>query len=152
MVSRIRAAVKISKPPLAVIFNAPTMEWSSWDFKLVKALELYDEMKTGTGMPIYWDRSDRVRFEVGSYTSKSKAVLDRAEEKAGESKSKNYGKVFYATPKTMDGGMLPTLDEWLAEQEEKRARTAGNFRVPEAEAAPFSNANWKPKNKGVELG
>jgi len=136
-----------------VIFEAPEREWTRWDFRLIKALELYDDMKTGTGMPMYWDRSDRVRFELETYTSKSKAVLDRAEEKAAEGKSKNYGKVFYTVPKTMDGGPLPTLEEFLAEQAEKRSRMAGNFRTPTGgPREAFSNADWKPKNKGVELG
>lgn len=152
MVPRVRAAVKINKPPLAVIFEEPEREWTRWDFRLVKALEIYEDMKTGTGMPMYWDRSDRVRFETESFVSKSKAVLDRAEERASQSKTKNYGKVFYAVPKTMDGGPLPTLEEFLVEQAEKRARMAGNFRAPTAPGAAFSNADWKPKNKGVELG
>lgn len=131
--------------------NDPDAKWTRWDYKLVKALELYDNMLAGGAYPVYIDRSDRVRFEVKSYTSKSKAVLDRAEEKAASSKTKNYGKIFYAVPETIDGGPLPTLEEFLDEQAEKRSREAGNFRVTGADAK-FSNANWKPKNKGIELG
>lgn len=150
MVPRIRAAVKAKQPPLAVILEDPEHEWTRWDYRLIKAFELFEDMRQGTGMPIYWDRSDRVAFDAESYTSKSKAALDRAEERASKGKSKNYGKIFYAVPRTVDGGPLPTLDEFLAEQEEKRARTAGNIRVPTEDSA-FSNANWKPKNAGVLL-
>lgn len=150
MVPRIRAAIKVNQPPLAVMFNAPKAEWTAWDYKLIKALELYDDLKQGTGVPLYWDQSDRVRFELGTFTSKSRAVLDRAEERARDSKSKNYGKTFYVIPETVDGGPLPTLEEYLKEQQDKRAAQAGNFRVKDN--TPFSNANWKPKNKGVELG
>lgn len=146
MVPRIRAAVSISKPPLGVMFDDPAHEWNVWDYRLVKALQIYDSMMQGN-IPIYWDRSDRVRFEVGSYVSKSRAVLDRAEERAREGKNKNYGKVLYAIPHTIDDGPLPTLEEWLREQEEKRANQAGNFRV--SDNAPFSNSNWKPKDAPI---
>ena len=131
-------------PPLAVIFEDPEHKWNKWDFRLVKALEIYDNMTNGTGIPIYWDRADRVRFEVGSYVSKSKAALDRAEENAKKGKAKNYGKIFYAVPETVDGGPLPTLDEYLEEQATKRAERAGNIRV--RNNVPFSNADWTPED------
>lgn len=141
--------MKISQPPLGVLSNDPDAKWTTWDYKLVKALEIYDNMMAGGAHPMYIDRSDRVRFEVKSYVSKSKAVLDRAEEKASSSKSKNYGKILYTVPETIDGGPLPTLEEFLEEQADKRSREAGNFRV--SDKAQFGNAGWKPRNKGVEL-
>lgn len=119
-------------------------EWTRWDYRLVKALELYDDMKAGTGIPIYWDRSDRVRFETKAFTSKSKAALDRAEESAQKGNAKNFGKVFYVVPETIDGGPLPTLQDWLEEEAEKRSRTTGNFRVAAAQRVPFSNEGWTP--------
>src|SRR5690606_24835239 len=119
------------------------------DTKLIKAFEIFEDMRQGTGIPVYWDRSENVYFELGSYVSKSKAVLDRAEEKMREGKSKNYGKILYAIPHTRDGGPLPTLDDFLKEQAEKKQASAGNFRVKEN--VPFSNANWKPKDAGVLL-
>ena len=125
------------------VFEDPNHEWGKWDFRLAKALELYEDMLVG-GVPIYWDRSDRVNFLTGSYTSKSKAALDRAEEKARESKNKNYGKVFYPIPKTNDGGPLPTLEEWLAEQKLKKQMSAGNITVGGSE---FDNAHWTPPEK-----
>lgn len=132
-----------------MIFDAPEREWTKWDFRLVKGLEIYDGMMQGN-IPIYWDRSDRVYFELGTYTSKSRALLDRAEEKARDSKSKNYGKILYAIPHAVGGGPLPTLEEYLEEQAEKKKLQVGNLRVKDN--SPFSNAEWKPKDAGVLLG
>lgn len=114
------------------------------------ALQLFEEMQSGTGVPLYIDRSDRVRFETGSFVSRSKAALDRAEEKASQSKTKNYGKVFYPIPVTVDGGPMPTLEEFLEEQRVKKEMSAGNIRI--SEDGKFSNSNWKPKDQGVLLG
>lgn len=122
-----------------MIFEEPEREWSHWDFRLVKAFQIREEMLMG-GVPIYLDRSDRVRFEVESFVSKSKAALDRAEEKASNSKQKTYGKIFYPVPKTVDGGPLPTLEEWLEEQRRKNAMKVGNIRL----GGEFDNAQWSP--------
>lgn len=122
-----------------MIFDEPEREWSHWDFRLVKAFQIREEMLMG-GVPIYLDRSDRVRFEVESFVSKSKAALDRAEEKASNSKQKTYGKIFYPVPKTVDGGPLPTLDDWLEEQRTKNAMKVGNIRL----GGEFDNAQWSP--------
>lgn len=124
-----------------ILEDASHTEYNMWDMRLVKAVELYENIRSGSGVPIYWDRSDRVVFEAESYVSKSQAALDRAEEKAANSKTKNYGKVFYPVPRTTDGGPLPTLDEWLVEQEQKRQMMAGNFDL----GGQFSNADWKPE-------
>lgn len=123
-----------------MIFDDPTLEWSFWDYRLVKALVLYDNLQQGTGVPLYIDRSDRVRFEVGSYTSRSQAALDKAEEKAKKKKDKAYGKVFYPIPITVDGGPLPTLEDFLDEQDERKQMMAGNIRI----AGEFSNQGWEP--------
>jgi hypothetical protein len=120
----------------------PEHQWGKWDFRLVKALELRDEMVQG-GVPIYWDRSDRVVFTAEAYVSKSRAALDKAEEKARNSKAKNYGKVFYPVPQTTDGGPMPTLEEWLEEQRAKKGTTAGYNPYAQV-GGEFSNANWKP--------
>lgn len=97
-------------------------------------------MQSGTGVPIYWDRSERVDFEVGIAYSKSRAVLDRAEEREMNSKTKSYGKSFYPIPRSKDGGPLPTLEEWMEEQAARKAAEA------QAKAnkppTPFSNAQW----------
>lgn len=91
-------------------------------------------------MPIYWDRSDRVRFTAKSFISKSKAVLDQAEEKARDGKAKNYGKVFYPEPVTIDGGPLPTLEEYLEQEKRKRDMAAGKVKLVDND--PFSNSGW----------
>lgn len=124
------------------IFENPKHEWCKWDFRLMKALELQADMLQGN-IPVYWDRSDRVRFEIESYISKSRAALDRAEEKAREGKDKNYGKVFYPVPKTIDGGPLPTRDEWLEEQAKKKAMSVGKIKFTND---PFDNAAWAPES------
>ena len=129
-------------PPLGMINRDPDAKWTKWDFKLVTGLELYDNLATGSGFPVYIDQSDRVRFELNSYVSKSKAVLDRAEENASKGTAKNHGKVFYVTPETIDGGPLPTLEEYLEEKARKDAQKAGNFRA--SDRTPFTNAGWTP--------
>lgn len=112
-----------------------------WDYRLVKALRTHEDLVTGTGVPIYWDRSDRVAFEAHSFVSKSKAALERAEEKASKGTTKNYGKTFYAVPKTTDGGPLPTLEEFVEEQRLRREMSAGKIKVT---GDKFSNAAWTP--------
>lgn len=144
MVPRIRAAIHANKPPLMFILEDPKHEWGKWDIRLAKAYELNQDITNG-GVPIYWDRSERVAFEVGSFVSKSKAALDRAEEKASKGKTKNYGKVFYPIPKTIDGGPLPTLEEYLEEMRENRAGRAGSqWDTSVDRHSPYSNADWKP--------
>lgn len=141
---RIRAALNVNQPPLMFIFNDPShTEWGAWDIRLAKAYALREEMLSG-GVPVYWDRSERVFFDVESYVSKSRAALDRAEERAQKGKKKNYGKVFYPVPRTIDDGPLPTLEEWLEEQRKIKERTTTNFRVKDG---PFSNAGWKPRQE-----
>lgn len=113
MKPRIRAAVKAGKPPLMFILEDPShTEWTRWDIRLAKAFEIHEDLLVG-GIPVYIDRSERVEFDLKSYISKSRAVLDRAEDKARNSKKKNYGKMWYVVPRTTDGGPLPTLEEFL---------------------------------------
>jgi hypothetical protein len=71
------------------------------------------------GIPIWWDESDRVTFDVKARYSKSRAAIERAQEKDSKKKSKQYGKYFVAEPRVMDGGDLPTLQEWIDEQDKK---------------------------------
>ena len=138
---RIRAAISIGKPPLALVLEEPGRDWTRWDFRLVKGLIIHDETITSSGVPIYWDRSERVDFEVGVAYSKSKAALDRAEEKEEKSKSKSYGKVFYPIPRTVDGGPMPTMEEWLEERAKHKEAAARIKRKP----SPFGNEGWTPE-------
>ena len=52
--------------------------------------------------------------------SKSRAAIERAQEADGKKKSKSYGRYFIAEPRVMDGGEMPTREEWLEEQERKK--------------------------------
>lgn len=124
--THIRAALEAGQPPKAMIFNDPThTEYDRWDYKLVKAYHFLQDYTNGS-FPIWWDESDRVTFDVKTKISKSKAALTRAEENAAKRQGSNGkatpGKYFYAVPRTMDGGPMPTFHEWQEEQMAKNAR------------------------------
>jgi hypothetical protein len=111
-------------PPKAMIFNDPThTEYDAWDFKLVKAYHFLQDYTSGS-FPIWWDESDRVTFDVKSKVSKSRAAIARAEQKQNNAPNSKPtpGKYFYAIPRPIDGGPMPTFDEWVKEQEEKAGR------------------------------
>lgn len=144
MVPRIRAAVATGLPPLRIIFEDEShTEWTMWDMRLVTALEIYTSMINGEGVPYHWDKSDRVVFETQVLTSKSLAAVQRREKKMAEGKSDNFGKTIIAVPRTVDGGPLPTLQEYQEERRLKEQMMAGNIRVGSGE---FSNADWKPES------
>jgi hypothetical protein len=115
--------VKSGQPPLAVIFDDPTHDkWDVWDYRLFKAHYILEDWYRD-GIPIWWDESDRVTFDAKARVSKSRAAIERAQEADSKKKSKSHGRYFTAEPRVMDGGELPTRDEWLAEQEVKRGET-----------------------------
>lgn len=74
------------------------------------------------GVPIWWDESDRVAFDAEARISKSRAAIERAQEKAGKSKTTVHGRYFVAKPVVIGGGDFPTRAEWLEEQERKSGR------------------------------
>jgi hypothetical protein len=77
-------------------------------------------------VPIYWDESDRVAFDVGTGKSKSRAALDRKERSWEKKKpAEKDGVYFYPIPRAIDGGMLPTREEWIAEKQAKQGRPEG---------------------------
>lgn len=116
-----KAAVKSGQPPLAVIFNDPEhKKWDAWDFKLFKAHYILKDWYRD-GIPIWWDESDRVTFDAKARISKSRAAVERAQEADGKKKSKSYGRYFVTEPRVMDGGEMPTRDEWLQEQLAKKS-------------------------------
>ena len=111
-----KAAVEAGLPPTAVVFNDPNhKEWTEWDFKLLKAHHLVQDWYRD-GIPIWWDESDRVTFDAKARVSKSRAAIERAQESASKNKKPSPGRYFIAEPRVMDGGELPTRDEWLEEQ------------------------------------
>lgn len=95
-------------------------EWNVWDYRLFKAHYILEDWYRD-GIPIWWDESDRVTFDAKARTSKSRAAIERAQESDGKKKQKQYGKYYIAEPRVMDGGKMPTRDEWLDEQEKKQS-------------------------------
>jgi hypothetical protein len=80
-------------------------------------------------VPIYWDESDRVAFDVGTGISKSRAALDRKEEQDSKKDTKTHGKYYYPIPRTIDGGPLPTREEWVKEKLAKKGVERGGPRA-----------------------
>ena len=104
---------------MAVIFSNPKhKKWTMWDYRLIKAHYLLEDWYRD-GVPLWWDESDRVTFDAKARFSKSRAAVERAQEADGKKKSKAYGKYYIAEPRVMDGGDMPTREEWLEEQERK---------------------------------
>ena len=117
----LKAAAGIGHPPTAVIFSDPShTEWTVWDYRLIKAHYILQDWYRD-GVPLWWDESDRVTFDAKARVSKSRAAIERAQEADGKKKKKTPGRYFVAEPRVMDGGELPTRDEWLEEQEKKNA-------------------------------
>lgn len=118
----LKAAVHSGQPPIAVIFNDPShKEWNEWDYKLFKAHYILQDWYRD-GIPIWWDESERVAFDAEARVSKSKAAIDRAQEKANKGKTTVHGRYFVAKPQVVDGGDFPTRGEWLEEQARKSGK------------------------------
>jgi hypothetical protein len=98
-----------------------------WDYRLIKAHYLLQDWYRD-GVPLWWDESDRVTFDAKARFSKSRAAIERAQEADGKKKSKAYGKYYIVEPRVMDGGDMPTRDEWLEEQERKSGATKVDHR------------------------
>lgn len=121
----LKAAASIGHPPTAVIFSDPEhTEWTVWDYRLIKAYYLVQDWYRD-GIPLWWDESERVTFDVKGRVSKSRAAIERAQQKDSKKKSPTPGLYYTAKPRTIDGGELPTREEWLEEQKAKE----GNQRV-----------------------
>lgn len=123
----IKAAVDSGQPPSAVILSDPERtQWTETDYRLVKAYYLKQNMMSGS-FPVWIDRSDRISFEVKSFISKSEAALERRQEQDNKNNAvSSHGKRYYAVPQTMDGGPMPTMQEYLeAEAEKKGDRRPG---------------------------
>jgi hypothetical protein len=122
LVPRIRAALDAKVPPTAIILRDPDRkEYGSWDLRLAAAFHIYEDLMRGN-IPVYWDESDRVAFDVKTGVSKSKAAIQRKEEQV---KKPVPGQYFYAVPRTIDGGPLPTYEEWIAERKAKQGVDRG---------------------------
>lgn len=104
-------------------------EWDEWDFKLFKAHYILKDWYRN-GIPLWVDESDRVTFDALPRVSKSRAAIERASEKESKKKTKSHGVYFIVEPRVMDGGELPTREEWLEEQERKRSEPQERRRPP----------------------
>lgn len=108
----LEVAVQLGQPPTAVILNDPShTEWTPIDYKLAKAHTL---RKTYGDVPPWIDRSDRVSWDVKTFTSRSAAAIEK---KQASEKKQVPGRRYYAVPRTVDGGPLPTMQEFLEEQQ-----------------------------------
>ena len=122
----LRVAVQSGLPPIAVLLNDPDhKEWTELDFKLAKAYEL---RKTYGDIPPWIDRSERVSFDAKSFISKSAAAVERAQHRDQVNSSKQgnspkFGKRYYAVPRTVDEGPMPTMQEWLEDQRRLNGET-----------------------------
>jgi hypothetical protein len=113
-----------------MIFDDPSHDkWDIWDYRLFKAHYILEDWYRD-GIPVWWDESDRMTFDAKARVSKSRAAIERAQEADSKKKSKSHGRYFIAEPRVMDGGDMPTRDEWLKEQEIKRG--APQQRPPKA--------------------
>jgi hypothetical protein len=139
LVPRIRAALDAGVPPTAIILRDPgRKEYGAWDLKLAAAYHIYSDMLRGS-VPVYWDESDRVTFDVKVGKSKSRAAIERREEADSKGKKDTKGLYYYAVPRTIDGGPLPTLDEW----HEERLRKAG-VQDKRQQASPMLGLDGRP--------
>lgn len=101
-----------------------------WDYRLIKAHYILEDWYRD-GVPLWWDESDRVTFDAKARISKSRAAIERAQEAESKKKKSTPGRYFIAEPRVMDGGELPTRQEWLEEQEKKKG--APQVRPPRSE-------------------
>ena len=93
-----------------------------WDYRLIKAHYILQDWYRD-GVPLWWDESDRITFDAKARISKSRAAIERAQESDNKKKSKSYGRYYIVEPRVMDGGEMPTREEWLEEQERKKGNT-----------------------------
>lgn len=69
------------------------------------------------GVPIWWDESPDVFFEVEKRVSRSAAALQRAEaSESGPNKEAPKGRYYVPVPKTRGGAAMPTFADWLVER------------------------------------
>ena len=73
------------------------------------------------GVPVWWDESDDVFFEVEKRISRSRAATQRAEkQETGKDKEAPPGRYYIPIPKTRGGAPFPTFEAWQKEQERKK--------------------------------
>ena len=121
--SYVKAAVLANLPPKQVIFNDPThTTYDYWDLRLLKAYYFAQDF-IRDGVPVWWDESDDVAFEVEKRISRSRAAIQRSEKsESGKDKTPPEGRYYVPIPKGKSGKPLPTFEQWNEEQARKKAR------------------------------
>lgn len=121
--SYVKAAVLANLPPKQVIFNDPThTAYDFWDLRLLKAYYFAQDF-IRDGVPVWWDESDEVSFEVEKRISRSRAATQRSEKsETGKDKTPPDGRYYVPVPKAKGGKPMPSFADWLAEQERKKGR------------------------------
>lgn len=61
-------------------------------------------------------------FDAEARISRSRAAIDKAQEKANSAKNPGHGRYFIAKPRAIGGGELPNRAEWLEEQARKSGK------------------------------
>ena len=104
-----------------MLLNKPEQtQWTSLDYKLIKAYHL---RQTYGDIPPWIDRSERVSFDVKSFVSKSAAAVEKKQDADSNKKNtKFFGKRYYAVPRTVDDGPMPTMEEFFEEQKRLNSR------------------------------
>jgi hypothetical protein len=118
---RVEAATANGKPPVQFILGDPKWKrWSKWDIAIANAYHMLAHYEVN-GYPVWIDSSPRVSFETKERKSRSQEQLDiwqnkerkRLEKKGAKPK---FGVSPYVVPRTLDGGPLPTKQEWVEAQ------------------------------------
>jgi len=87
-------------------------EWTDWDYALIKAYQVIEDMTSGSSGQLMWlAQSARVHWDVEARTDFADAAVQREREKRGTPKP---GEELFATnPHVAPGEEMPTMLEWL---------------------------------------
>lgn len=99
-----------------MIFSDPAhTAYDFWDLRLLQAYYFAQDF-TRDGMPVWWDESVDVNFEVKRKVSRSRAAVERAQAADSKRKAKGEGVYYVPVPKGLGGKPMPTFEEWAEEQ------------------------------------
>lgn len=99
-------------------------EWTEWDFTIVSAFQLVNDLTNKHGLLVHEVDNERMDVEAVKDTDKFQAAIDRATK--GTPK-KGYTPSFGETWKPrlkLRGGEWPTLEEYFKKQAEEAERDA----------------------------
>lgn len=96
--------------------------------QLLKAYH-FAESFVREGVPVWWDESDDVMFDVEKKISRSRAAVTRAEKsESGNDKEVPPGRYYIPVPRTMGGKPMPTFDDWVKDQGRKSGKNENKTR------------------------